>query len=126
MRGGPPHDVAERGDVVGRRSGVECLGVRAGPREEKRPQQRMGRPADLSLGSVPVQADPGPQGHVDATERDVRHLKGYGGDVPASQQVAGCPAEQLGTVLVVGQTPIKREQRDGVAPERVLRQAEPR
>jgi hypothetical protein len=52
---------------------------------------------------------------------DVRHLKGDGGDVPASQQVGGCPAEQLGTVLVVGQTPIEREQRDGVAPERVLR-----
>jgi hypothetical protein len=89
MHGGTPHDVAERGDVAGRRTGVECLGACAGPREEKRPQQRMGGPADLSLGGVPVQANPGPQGDVDATERDVRDLKGDGGDVPASQQVAG-------------------------------------
>lgn len=85
----------------------------------------MGGPADLSPGSVPVQADPGPNGDVGAAERDVRDLKGDGGDVPASQQVAPRPSEQLGTVLVVGQAVIEREQRDGVAPKRVPRQAEP-
>ena len=86
----------------------------------------MGGPADLSLGGVPVQANPGPHGDIDATERDIRDLKGDGGDVPASQQVARRPGKQLRTVLVVGQAVIEREQRDRVAPERVLRQAEPR
>ena len=85
MHGGPPHHFAERGDVVGWRPGVERLGVRTGLREEKRPQQRMGRSADLPLGSVPVQANPGPQGDVDATESDVRDLEGDGGDVSAIQ-----------------------------------------
>jgi hypothetical protein len=35
MHGGPPHDVGVRGDVVGRRTGVECLGVCARPRGEE-------------------------------------------------------------------------------------------
>lgn len=123
--GSTPHHLGVRGDVAGRRTGVECLGVRTWLGEEERPQQRMGGPADLSPGSVPVQADPGPNGDVGAAERDVRDLKGDGGDVPASQQVAPRPSEQLGTVLVVGQAVIEREQRDGVAPKRVPRQAEP-
>jgi hypothetical protein len=75
----------------------------------------MGRPADLPLGSVPVQADPGPPGAVGTAERDVGDLKGDGGDVPAGQQVAGCPGEQPGTVLVLGQAVIEREQRGGPA-----------
>src|SRR5580700_3531059 len=100
MHGGPPHAVAVRGDVVSRRTRVECLGICTWLREEKRPQQRMGSPADLSLGGVPVQANPGPGSDVDATEGDVRDLEGDGGDVPASQQVARGPGEQLGTVLV--------------------------
>jgi hypothetical protein len=126
VRRSRPHGLAERGDVAGRRTGVERLGVRAGLREEQRPQHRIGRPADLPPGTVPVQADPGPHGDVGAAERDVRDLKGDGGDVPASEQVAGGCCEQLGTVLVLGQALSEREQRGGVAPEWVARRAEPR
>jgi hypothetical protein len=69
LRRGPPHGLAERCDIAGRRAGVERLGVRARLREEQRPQHRIGRAADLPLGTVPGQADPCPHGDVGAAER---------------------------------------------------------
>jgi hypothetical protein len=75
---------------------------------------------------VPIEADPGPHGNIGTAECPVRDPKGDGGDVAAGEQVSGGRREQLGTVLVLGQALMEREQRGSVAPERVAGRAEPR